>query len=315
MSATIAGHQLYQIHNYTPTVPLALSGQAYSPLILKQMLVLQLPGPKSCHFMSFLICPYSSQGNLAMALPLCTACFPALEALMATLNINWGSGQLKAGVRSLALQDSILEEFHPACWSQQCLAQLGVLSLQLIINGQRYLVPCSQYPYGKPVCSGRWGPATQTGKRSHRTTVPILSCNNKSVTVAQQDGLGNFWRCWIFSGRPCAIPGSPWCTGPLVRVLQVSNPDPSSLQSKAPAGHMYHAITLWRIMRVSLVHSFSCSGVVPSLWVANKVGENKINFLKTLCKLSHDWTRFLFTLILQWRLISCIVLPLLKKNQ
>lgn len=85
MSATRAGHRLYQTHNYTPSLPLALSGQAYSSLILKKILVFATAQAK---VMSFLICPYSSQGSLAMALPCWTTPLPALEALTATLNIN-----------------------------------------------------------------------------------------------------------------------------------------------------------------------------------------------------------------------------------
>lgn len=45
ISATTAGHQLHRTHDYIPIVPLAHLRTNSFPLTLKQILVLQLPGP------------------------------------------------------------------------------------------------------------------------------------------------------------------------------------------------------------------------------------------------------------------------------
>lgn len=177
---------------------------------------------------------------------------------------------------------------------QQCLAQLGVLSLQLIINRQRYLAPCSQYPYGKSVLSSRQGPAAQRGKGSHRTTVPVLPCNHRPVTVTQQDGLGNFWRCCIFPGRPSAVPDSPWCTEPLSGSCNSPSLIPAHSKGMPLQGTHIMLLSyegLWVFLLCTLFHALQLPHAhpceYPSLWVAKKIGENKIRFFLKLCASCH----------------------------
>lgn len=177
-----------------------------------------------------------------MALLRWTTCFPAFEALTATLNMNWASGQSKARARSLychTRKQSWGNSTLPARF-QQHFAWLEALSLQMIIKRQQYLVPCIQHPYWKPAFpdSAR-DSKTETVKGSHSTVVPVFLCNSKTVTVAKWEGLGELWKVLDISWQTQRCPSAPQGTAPLAksqpRVLQVPKPEPNSLQRDAPA--------------------------------------------------------------------------------
>lgn len=143
---SFAGHQLHRTHNYIPTVPLAHLRTSLFPSDPEANTSFATARAKVT---SFLICPYSSQSNLVMALLCWTTCFPAFEALRAMLNINWGSGQLKARARSPYCHTGKQSwgNFALHARVQQHFAQLGALPMQMITKRQQYLVPCLQYPY------------------------------------------------------------------------------------------------------------------------------------------------------------------------
>lgn len=89
-----------------------------------------------------------------MSLLYWTTCFPVFEALTATLNINCGSGQLKARTRSSYCHTGKQSwgNFALPARVQKHSAQLGAHPLQRIIKGHQYPVPCLQRPYWKPAC-------------------------------------------------------------------------------------------------------------------------------------------------------------------
>lgn len=278
MSATTAGHLLYQTDNCTPHVPLALSAQTCSPPILKQIRVLQLPRPKSCHSWSV---PTLLRATLA--LPRCTTCFPALGALTATLNINWGSGQPKVGARSL--------ECNPGGISP-CLLESSSALLSWECS------PCSWLPMGRGILYPAHSILTE-----NQCFPAVIGINNTNREGEPQ----NNWPCFALQPQVC-YSHSVGRTRKFVKVLDISwktqccpwcslrhrtlGQGPANLQAwsqlipkNAPTGHMYNAITLWRkwvfLLRIlfhalELQHANPCE--YPSLWIANKIGENKTNF-------------------------------------
>lgn len=120
----------------------------------------------------------------------------------------------------------------------------------------------------------------------------------------------NHYACFALQPQVCYSPSTGW-TRKFVKVLDISwntqwcswfslmhrtlgqgsaSPQAwSQLPPKnGPTGHMYNAVILWRKLvfllcthfrALELPHAYPCE--YPSLWVANKIGQNKINFLKS----------------------------------
>lgn len=238
MSATRAWYQLYQTHNYTPTVPLALSEQAHSPLILKQILVLQLPRPKSCH-------SWSVPTLLRATLP-----WPSLSGQHTSLpwrpsQQHWTLTEVQVSWKQVQGHwDAILGEFHPACQSPAASCSTGS-SLPATdyqwAEVSRTLLTVSLW---KTSVFQQIGTSNTNREGEPQDHHPYFALQPQVCCSCSTGCTRTILRCWTFPGIPSAVPDSPWCTGPLVRVLHVPKPDPSSLQRNAPAGHMYNAITL-----------------------------------------------------------------------